>query len=83
MVSTIRSGLKSQSSCELGMQDKADKSIGALSANGRADRQVATLRTKVKLQLDSVASRLVSSRSPLGKLLVVVVVSIILLRSSG
>jgi hypothetical protein len=65
------------------MRDTETHSIGALTGSERPYGYIAKLQTMVKLQLVCVGSHLLSSRSLLGEFLVVVVVSIILLRSSG
>ena len=63
------------------MRDATGKSIGTQASDARMDGRVAKLQTKVKLPC--VASRLFSSRPQFNALVVVNIVSIILLRSSG
>jgi hypothetical protein len=78
----MASAQKSQGSCELRMRDTEVNSIGALNENGRRDGCIATLQTKAQ-RGGCVALDMSSSRSLFNDPVVVSLVSILILRSSG
>jgi hypothetical protein len=74
---------KSQIYRELSMQEIAVNSIGALTGSERMDGCIAALQLKAKRRLSHIVSNLFSSRSLNNELVVVGLVVVIILRTSG